>query len=197
MGKGGKGDKKEKKGAAKVGLVEKNGALTERFRLILGEIFKTFDKDQDGGLNRSELEAFAKASGTGQIDADEMKQLGQYFDTDKHGSLTKKGFEQMYLMQTNHQASDTWRDLEKLGYTKELELKQAVGEEDLTKMRMDEMRAALMELKDAPGSAFAHQRVGRALQALGREEAAQKEFKAADEIELKAAKETSTVEDID
>lgn len=193
MGKGGKGgDKAEKKAkaAAKVGLVEKNGALSEKFRLVLGEVFRRFDKDGDGALCRAELEEFAKESGTGQIEAEDIKQLKTYFDTDTAGNLTRKGFEQMYLMQSNHQAVDTWKDLERLGYTKELALKEPIGEEDLTKMRMDELRAALTELKELPESAASHRRVGHALEALGRKEAAQKEFKNADELE-------STVDDQD
>ena len=54
----------------------------------------------------------------------------------------------------------------------------------------DELRAALTELKEAPESAASHRRVGHALEALGRKEAAQKEFKNADELE-------STVDDQD
>ena len=155
--------------------------------VIILQVFDRFDADRDGALNKKELEAFAVASKTGEnLSQDEIKQLGTFFDTNANGDLTHKGFEQMYLMQSNHQASDTWNDLERLGYTKELQLKEPIGEEDLTRMKMDEMRIALTELKEAPNSATAHRRVGKALEALGRADAAQKEFKQADELEAQA-----------
>ena len=194
MGKG--GHKPKPKQAAKAGLVEKNGALSPRFRAVLAEIFKRFDADGDGALGMPELEAFAKASGTGTVTAEDQRQLGKLFDADANGNLTLKGFCDMYLMQTNHNAEDTWRDLVRLGYSKELEVLNAseTSTEDLTKIRMDEMRAALAELKDAPDSASAHRRVGGALEALGRADAAQKEYRQADELEAKA---NSTVEEQD
>ena len=189
----GKGDKK----AAKQGLVEKNGALTVPFRMVLGEVFRRFDVDGDGALNESELESFAVSSGTGEkIDGDERKQLGVLFEVDKAGNITKKGFEQMYLMQVSHQPEDVWRDLEKLGYDKSLELKDpAKADEEAAKeaakaeadalqaARMEEMKEALTELKLNQDSAAAHRRVGEALEALGRNEAAAKSFLKASELD--------------
>ena len=188
-----KGDKK----AAKQGLVEKNGALTHGFRMVLGEVFRQFDVDGDGALNEAELECFAVSSGTGEkIDGDERKQLGVLFDVDKSGNITKKGFEQMYLMQTSHQPEDVWRDLQKLGYSKSLELKDpAKADEEAAKeaakeeaaalqaARSEEMKAALAELKLNQDSAVAHRRVGNALEALGRNEAAAKSFLKASELD--------------
>jgi hypothetical protein len=193
MGKGGNKKAPSAKAASKAGLVEKNGALSPKFKAVLAEIFARFDKDRDGVLSIEELDAFGASSGTGSLDAEERKmmQLGTFFDTDAKGNLTLKGFEQMYLMQTNHNGADTWRDLEKLGYSRMLERRTEEGatqgdSEDLTKLRMDEMRAALIALKEDPDSADAHRRVGTALEALGRVDAAKKEFGVADELEARA-----------
>jgi len=208
MGKGGKGaEKKTEKVSLKTGLIERN-ALTPAFRSVLREVFNRFDLNQDKALCRDELEGFAKATQSGsEIGKDELKQLGQFFDTNTKGNLTLKGFEQMYLMQTNQQPEDTWRDLKNLGYSKSLELLgnrgtagtgtggTAVDMDTTTKAAMDEMRAALGELKLAPDSAGAHRRVAAALDALGRPEAAAKERRTADELEQKAAESTVAEQD--
>lgn len=106
MGKGGENKKTEKKSEKKdlkTGLIERN-ALTPAFRSVLREVFNRFDLNQDKALCRDELEGFAKATQSGsEIGKDELKQLGQFFDTNTKGNLTLKGFEQMYLMQTNQQ----------------------------------------------------------------------------------------------
>ena len=130
------------------------------------------------------------------------RQLSALFDTDARGNLTLKGFEQMYLMQTNHQPDDTWRDLEKLGYDRsslallhpEAVEEDAASPEALQAARMEEMRAALTELKVDGESASAHRRMGRALDALGRTEAAQREYAQAESLESKAA---STIDEQD
>ena len=106
---------------------------------------------------------------------------------------------QMFLMQSSHQPDDTWKDLERLGYTRSLELLRPEAENELTpgelaKARMDALRAALTELKQNQDSAQCHRRVGVALDALGRTEAAQREFAQADVLEGKV---NSTVEEID
>ena len=210
MGKGGldskaKPSKAELK-AAKVGLLEKNGDLTKQMKLVLGEIFTRFDADGDDALSQAELEAFAVASKTGEgINEDEIKQLGTFFDTDPKGNLTRKGFEQMYLMQSNSQPDDTWRDLKALGYSKALDLLGITSPPRAEKPpnpspteAMNELREALSELKLAPEKASAHRRVGVCLQQLGRDEAAKREFDQAEELEKKAKEELdSTINELD
>ena len=199
MGKGGKGEKPlSAKKQALIGLVEKNGSATPAFKAVLGEIFRKYDKDKDGSLSSSELATFAEESGTGSsISQEERKQLGLFFEVDSSGNLTQKGFEQMYLMNTNHQPEDTWKDLEKLGYSKTLDLldPEAAAEaakappltaEDIQKARAAELMAALSELKLQPESAAVNRRVGTAFETMGKKEAAQKNFDKADELERKA-----------
>ena len=64
---------------------------------------------------------------------------------------------------------------------------------------MDELRAALVELKENGDSAAAHRRVGQALKAMGRDAAAEKSLLKAQELD-KAAGVTdaaSTVQELD
>lgn len=205
MGKGGKATKEPSaKKAAKEGLLQKSGAATPQFKLVLGEIFRRFDKDGDDALCFSELDAFAKESQTGSLTAEDQAQLRVLFDCNAKGDLTLKGFEQMYLVQTNHQPDDTWKDLEKLGYAKSLELLTPPGEaeaaaaaKELAKAQTAELMAALAELKVAPESAAANRRVGFALEAMGREAQAQKSFAKAEELDGTASMAAISIEDQD
>lgn len=184
----------------KAGLLETNGALTPKFKAVIGEVFGRFDADGDGALSLPELEAFARASESGkELEKGELQQLGQFFDTDSKGNLTLKGFEQMYVMQTNQQAADTWRDIANLGYEKSLDL---LGTKPAAADSMSELREAMMALKTDSESAAAHRRVGTALRTMGREDAAVRSFKQAETLEAleaaaSAAPAESTVDDMD
>jgi len=196
----GKGGKKEAKGE-KAGLLETNGALTPKFTDVLREVFGRFDIDRDGALSLAELEAFANASKSGEkIDEAELKQLGTFFEVNESGFLTCKGFEQMYAMQCGQAPADVWRDLKNLGYQRSLDLLGTSAPAAAPPAEPAvELRAALMALQEQGESAAAHRRVGKALQAMGREEAAARSFKQADECAASAPAEQqpSTVEDLD
>ena len=68
---------------------------------------------------------------------------------------------------------------------------QEEAEQAIAKSRMGELTAALADLKTRANEPSAHRRVGKALEVLGREEAAKKSFARAEAIEA------STVEDQD
>ena len=94
----------------------------------------------------------------------------------------------MYLMQTGTQASDTWRDLANLGYSQSLELlgtPPVKAKPEDTAVQMNELRTALAELKSHPESAAVHRRVGNALKAIGRDEAAARSMQQAEALEAK------------
>ena len=84
-------------------------------------------------------------------------------------------------------AQDTWKDLKALGYSRDLALLNnappAKEPAKPTPEMMDALRSALADLKVSPESAAAHRKVGEALQALGREDAAKREFQTADDLE--------------
>jgi len=194
------GKSKQAKGA-KAGLLETNGSLTPKFKAVLRETFVRFDTDGDGAFSLAELEAFATASKSGNdMSASELKQLGTFFDTNARGYLTLKGFEQMYMMQASQQASDVWRDIANLGYQPSLELLGTTAADAPAATTPEtpevELRAALTALMSQAASPVAHRRVGRALQAMGRDDAAVRSFNQADELELQA-EQPSTVEELD
>jgi len=105
-------------------LLDPNGqyGLSDKFRLCLSEVFERFDEGKDGALSRDELQNFAVAANAGNnLQDDEVTQLQQFFETNSKGELTLKGFMQMYHMQTTARSSDTWKDLQRLGYLPNLE----------------------------------------------------------------------------
>ena len=80
MGKKDRKDKdkapKEGKKAAKEGLVERNGALSKKFKTILREVFDRSDADKDGALSLPEFSALAKVAGHGDnVSSEEFAQL--------------------------------------------------------------------------------------------------------------------------
>ena len=101
------------------------------------------------------------------------------------------GFEQMYLQQTNFEPADTWRDLTRLGYTADLEPREGAPAEPSAEELMGELRAALTDLKLKADNPLAHRRVGEALKAMGRDEAAEKSFQQAQALATAAAKATA------
>jgi len=56
--------------------------------------------------------------------SEESKQeMVDFLDMDEDGNLTFKGFLQIYQLQTENDEDETWRDLEKHGFNRFLELK--------------------------------------------------------------------------
>jgi len=206
----GKKSGKAKDNVKKAALLDPEGecGLSDKFCAVLREVFARFDVDKDGGLSKDELQNFAVAANAGSnLEEDEVQQLQQFFETDSNGYLTQKGFFQMYQMQTTARSSDTWKDLQRLGYKPNLApLHAAGGESDATvsekpaneQALKDELRAALMELKGQPCAA-AHLRVASALESLGRHEAAANSRQQAASLEGKStpAAEPSSVEEND
>lgn len=188
---------KESKTKPTAGLIESNGDLSKKFKVVLHEVFERFDADKDGALNYAELQAFSTVAGHGALEPGDMKSLAAMFSVDAQGSLTKIGFEQMFVQQTKHDIHETLRDLAKLGYSRDLEPLEAAGSPTGAAQQavgvppapapMDELRAALGDLKLHADCAAAHRRVGAALKAMGRDEAAQKSLDQAAALEQAAA----------
>ena len=167
------------------------------------------DADKDDALSLIEFAAFAKIAGHGDsISSEEFGRLGGLFSVDAAGSLTRLGFEQMYLQQTTFEPADTWRDLARLGYTAGLEPCEGNATEPSADELMGELRAALTDLKLKADNPLAHRRVGEALKAMGRDEAAEKSFQQAQALAtgavashredmVESARPQSTIEDQD
>eukprot|EP01112_Ceratiomyxa_fruticulosa_P019027 TRINITY_DN6160_c0_g1_i1.p1 TRINITY_DN6160_c0_g1~~TRINITY_DN6160_c0_g1_i1.p1 ORF type:complete len:160 (-),score=52.85 TRINITY_DN6160_c0_g1_i1:40-519(-) len=100
--------------------------ITPKFEAVLKEIFTEFDQDKDGALNDDEINNYFKACNDGKpIDEDSLQQIRENFiDSEKkEKNLTFGGFVSMYCMQTGGDESETWKDLEKLGYDENLKKK--------------------------------------------------------------------------
>lgn len=94
--------KSKPKGGPKVPLFDEDDWLSPPLLRMLSAVFARFDIDADSALSEPELQAFARACNDGTaLDADELDQVKEYFDTDGSGRLTLKGFHEMYHMQTS------------------------------------------------------------------------------------------------
>jgi Ca2+-binding EF-hand superfamily protein len=95
--------------------------MTENFYSVLGVIFQFFDRDGDGGLNRSELNNFWQTVNGEPIDKQSLQFLQRHFEHDRRGRLTHTGLLQLFLSQTAGNPQETWKDLLKLGWDNHLE----------------------------------------------------------------------------
>ncbi|KAG0044855.1 hypothetical protein BGZ83_009884 [Gryganskiella cystojenkinii] len=103
-------------------LTEEDGGLTQACEDALIAIFEKYDVDKDGALSNAELDAFAKDTNGDVFDEDTRAEITEFLDLDDKGYLTKKGFLQMYNLQTSSEPEETWKDLQKHGYDSSLKL---------------------------------------------------------------------------
>eukprot|EP00026_Physarum_polycephalum_P008710 Phypoly_transcript_08808.p1 GENE.Phypoly_transcript_08808~~Phypoly_transcript_08808.p1 ORF type:complete len:253 (+),score=63.94 Phypoly_transcript_08808:603-1361(+) len=101
-----------------------NNTLSLRFVEILEEVFSFFDKNNDGALNPTELDAFTRVVNGQPINKQTIRYMRENLDWAKNKGLTKEGFFQLYVSQTIGDSNETWEDLDKLGYSRDLEKKQ-------------------------------------------------------------------------
>ncbi|RKP21207.1 hypothetical protein ROZALSC1DRAFT_606, partial [Rozella allomycis CSF55] len=96
-------------------LTPKN-QLSPLFEKIFTSIFKKYDLDQDGCLNKSELDAFALATNGEQFEEESLKKILELVEKNEQGFLTLKGFLQMYACQALADKDETWNDLKTHGF---------------------------------------------------------------------------------
>ena len=102
----GKKTRQQSGSSPKVPLLDSEEWLSAPLLRALQTIFERFDAGGDGTLNEAELQAFARACNDGtELDADELDQIQDYFDTDDSGALTLRGFHEMYHMQTRSRSA--------------------------------------------------------------------------------------------
>jgi len=97
----------------------KEGEITAEFQNVLTQIFNRFDKDKDGALSQHELDTFHRVVNGTPISPSTVKFLLDHFDVN-HKGLTLTGFIGFYVSQTVGDAEETWKDLTKLGYDRQL-----------------------------------------------------------------------------
>ncbi|KAJ3027130.1 UNVERIFIED_CONTAM: hypothetical protein HDU68_004364 [Siphonaria sp. JEL0065] len=106
-------------------------ALLPNVSTALLEIFGRFDDDNDGALNRLELERFAVATNGEKFEEEAIDELKKSFNCNEEGNLTRAGFLEMYQLQTLSDPDETWRDLIKHGYSINIRLiNRATGSAD-------------------------------------------------------------------
>ncbi|KAI8830842.1 hypothetical protein BC829DRAFT_494641 [Chytridium lagenaria] len=103
-------------------LIGDQDQLTTQVVAALLEIFGRFDDDNDAALSREELEAFAIATNGEKFEEEAVNELKKSFNVDANGNLTRRGFLEMYQLQTLSDPDETWRDLIKHGYSVKLQL---------------------------------------------------------------------------
>ncbi|KAF9975740.1 hypothetical protein BGZ73_000490 [Actinomortierella ambigua] len=103
-------------------LLDEEDCLTVEAEDALLEIFDRYDLDKDGALNDEELDSFARDTNGDVFDEDTRAEITGFLDTNDKGHLTRKGFLQMYNLQTPNDPEETWKDLQKHGYDANLKL---------------------------------------------------------------------------
>ncbi|KAJ2125491.1 hypothetical protein IW147_000840 [Coemansia sp. RSA 720] len=110
-----------------VELLTEDLDFTPECERALLEIFARYDKDHDGALNDTELQAFAIFTNGHEFSETELEDIRNYLKCTDKRWLLKEGFLQMYSLQTASGDSDeTWKDLEKHGYNRDLILRKLV-----------------------------------------------------------------------
>ncbi|KAF9168304.1 hypothetical protein DFQ27_002392 [Actinomortierella ambigua] len=103
-------------------LLDEDDGLTIEAEDALLEIFDRYDLDKDGALKDEELDAFAMDTNGDVFDEDTRTEITGFLDVNEKGHLTRKGFLQMYNLQTPNDPEETWKDLQKHGYDANLKL---------------------------------------------------------------------------
>jgi len=114
------------KGKEKVNVPKliSNNTLSERFVEILQEVFAFFDKNKDEALSPTELDAFTRFVNGQPINKQTIRYMKENLDWAPNKGLTQEGFFQLYVAQTIGDPNETWEDLDKLGYNKDLQKKE-------------------------------------------------------------------------
>ncbi|CAO3652560.1 unnamed protein product [Cunninghamella blakesleeana] len=105
-----KGDEEE------TALITEDNELSIPLKEVLLEIFKRFDKDNDGALNNQELRKFIYETNGSHPPPPFLRQMGLRFGSNSKGWLTKDGFLAFYLEQTLDDPSETRNDIGVHGY---------------------------------------------------------------------------------
>ncbi|OLY81426.1 Mitochondrial Rho GTPase 2 [Smittium mucronatum] len=104
-------------------LVTDDFDITTNLETALKEIFERYDLDCDSLLNDKELDDFAIFTNGEPFSKEEKLEISENLDCSEDGFLTLPGFIQMYSLQTcSGDELETWKDLLKHGYNKDLSL---------------------------------------------------------------------------
>lgn len=71
-------------------------------------------------LTEADLDEFAIATNGEALSKESKDEIKQYLDTDSDGNLTFRGFCEMFHLQSDNDADETWKDLSQLGFDHQL-----------------------------------------------------------------------------
>lgn len=100
----------------RIKLLDEQEQFTKETESVLNEIFSRFDIDKDGALSFNELQEFAIKTNGSEFSNEAINEIQTYFDC-IDSKLTKKGFYEMYFMQTVGDEDETRKDFGKHGFT--------------------------------------------------------------------------------
>ncbi|KAI3487548.1 hypothetical protein L1887_48439 [Cichorium endivia] len=138
------GDKQHS--TVRAALLDDEGDLSLEFEAALVRIFarfsssyqKRFPDARASGSNASatlarpdaadvwteaELDACSTVTNGGALPQESKDEIREFLDTDEEGNLTFSGFCQMYHLQSDNDADETWKDLAQLGFDDSLQYK--------------------------------------------------------------------------
>jgi len=99
--------------------LDPDGNFRPLFEKTLKEIFNRFDVDKDKKLSPEELSNFSITCNGKPFDETVLDDIRKFLAVDEKGYLLEEGFLQMYSLQTVTDPNETWKDLKKLGYSKD------------------------------------------------------------------------------
>jgi len=113
-------------------LLDDDGAVTEQFERVLQRIFLKYCTPKPSETNPSTLptnaylppdalDKWATDTNGSTLPDDQKEEIKEYMDVNEEGNLTFKGFVQIYQLQTENDEEETWKDLQKHGFTRNLE----------------------------------------------------------------------------
>eukprot|EP01133_Synstelium_polycarpum_P009112 gene9112-10685_t len=103
-------------------LDDQDDFFIEKAEAALNEIFARYDDDKNDALTIDQLNAFAVQCNGKPFDKESLDSIQEAFECTDAGLLTKRGFLEMYYMQTISDPAETWRDISAHGYNTELDL---------------------------------------------------------------------------
>lgn len=110
-------------------LLDDDGGLSARFEQCLQEIFakyctpKPLSADQvamDAYLTADALDSWAKDTNGKPFSQETKEEILEFMDVTSEGNLTFKGFLQIYQLQAENDPEETYSDLAKHGYDRNL-----------------------------------------------------------------------------
>ncbi|KAF9821370.1 hypothetical protein IEO21_00616 [Rhodonia placenta] len=124
-------------GAAGVQLLDNDGAISDQLESCLKHIFAKYCTPRpappqkgvgllmppEGAyLSPEGLDTWASDTNGAPFDDETKEELMEFLDVTEDGSLTLKGFMQVYQLQTENDEEETWRDLSSHGFDRTLRL---------------------------------------------------------------------------